>query len=273
MRKHLRTLTEIGVLERRRVNDFPGSVDYGLTAAGQELLGVAAVLRAWLAAAPEGPLDLGTPTAKSVTKSLVDGWSSTMIRALAARPLSLTELSRLITNLNYPSLERRLGAMRLAGQIEACPIQGKGRPYRPTDWLRHGIAPLAAAARWERQHLPAEAAPITPMDAEAAFLLVVPMLNLPADLSGVCRLVVEVRSAGTHRLAGVLVTVQEGRIVSCVSRLEGDASAWASGSVGAWLSAVIDHDVERLEVGGDCSLASALVEGLHGILSAVSEIR
>ena len=59
--------------------------------------------------APEGPLALGSSTAKSAIKALVEGWGTNMIRALAARPLSLTELNGLISGLSYPSLERRLG--------------------------------------------------------------------------------------------------------------------------------------------------------------------
>ncbi len=45
-----------------------------------------------------------------------------------------------ISSLSYPSLERRLAAMRLAGLIEARPGNGRGTPYAVTDWLRRGIA-------------------------------------------------------------------------------------------------------------------------------------
>lgn len=41
------------------------------------------------------------------------------LRALGASPLSFTEFHRIITSLSYPSLGRRLGALRLAGLIEA----------------------------------------------------------------------------------------------------------------------------------------------------------
>lgn len=264
MRGHLRALTEIGVLERRRQNEFPGNVDYELRQPGRDLLGVAHILRNWLEQAPEGSVPLGSVAAKSTVKALVEGWSSTIVRALAARPLSLTELNRLIAGINYPSLERRLGAMRLAGQIEACPSRQRGTPYAVTDWLRGAIAPLAAAARWERRHLAEQTAPITPLDVEAAFLLTVPALQLSADQSGICRLAVEVGNSDEPRLAGVLVSVEEGRVVSCVSRLQGSAAGWASGSAADWLRAVIEGDNGRLEVGGDCDLALSLLDGLHG---------
>ncbi len=266
MRCYLRTLREIDVLTKRRRDDFPGVVDYELTDTGRDLLVVAEVLQAWLAEAPEGPLALGSPAAKSAIKALVEGWATNMVRALAAKPLSLTELDRLIANLSYPSLERRLAAMRLAGQVEARPGPGRSTPYALTDWLRRAVAPLGAAARWERLHTAEGTAPITRVDAEAAFLLAVPLLDLPANLSGICRLGVEVRNGSGQRLAGVLVGVKQGRIASYASQVRGDATAWAHGSGSAWLRAIIEHDVSRLEVGGDRRLADALLDGLHSAL-------
>jgi DNA-binding HxlR family transcriptional regulator len=266
MRGHLRALTETGVLIRRRQNDFPGSLDFELTPVGQELWAVARILEAWLRASPQEPLSLGTSAAKSAVKALVEGWDTSIVRALAARPLSLTELNGLISGLSYPSLERRLVAMRLAGQIERTPGPGRGTPYGVTDWLRRAIAPLGAAARWERDHAPAVTPPVRRLDAEAAFLLAIPLLQLSEDVSGACRLAVELGSANGERLAGVLVEVREGKVVSCVAKVQGHADAWASGSAPAWLRAVIEQDLERLEMGGDCKLTRALLDGLHGTL-------
>jgi DNA-binding HxlR family transcriptional regulator len=267
MRGHLRTLTETGVITRRRQNEFSGTLNFELTSIGRELLGVAAVLQAWLTEAPEQPLALGTTAAKGTIKALVEGWGTSMLRALAARPLTLTELDRLIAGLNYPSLERRLGAMRLAGQIKACPSPERGTPYTVTPWLRRAIAPIAAAARWERVNVPAHTAPIAKIDVEAAFLLGIPLIDrLEPDLSGACRLAVEVQGGNGDGLAGVLVSVDQGRIVSCATKHQGHADAWASGTASAWLQAVIDHDTDRLEIGGDCYLAQALIDGLHGAL-------
>ena len=267
MRGHIRTLVEIGAVERRRQDGFPGSVDYVLEAPGRDLLRVAEALQGWLATSPDGQIELGSLAGKSAINALVAGWSSGITRALAARPLSLTELSRLIPSLNYPSLERRLGALRLAGQIEARPGSTRGTPYGATDWLRRAVAPIVAGVRWERSHLPAGTAPVGRIDAEAALLLAVPLLRLPSDLSGLCRLTVEIRNgAGEPRLAGVMVGIEGGVISSCTSRLEGHAGAWASGSPSRWTSAIMDQETDALEIGGGCDLALALLEGLHKAL-------
>ncbi len=191
-----------------------------------------------------------------------------MLRLLAARPLSLTELDSIIESLSYPTLQRRLGAMRLAELVQPCPEHGNGtNPYKVTRWLRQGIAPLAAATHWERRHLSSETAPIMPIDAETGFLLVLPLLRLPSELSGSCRLGVEMVRGTERRVAGVVAGVEEGRIRTCSVRLNRQsADAWAIGPASAWLHAVIAADLDGLELAGDQRLARALVDGLHATL-------
>lgn len=266
LRAHLRELEGIGTVVKQRRDRFPGAIECELTAAGKELLFVADAMERWLAEAPEGPLAFSSNEAKAAVKALAEGWSSTLLRALAAGPLSLTELDGVITGLSYPSLERRLSAMRLAGQIEACHSRGNGTPYAVTAWLRRGIAPLAAAAHWERRHLPNDTAPVGRVDVEAAFLLTLPLLRLPADLSGSCRLGVEMNTGNGRRLVGAMAYVDNSRIASCSVRLEGTADAWATGSTPAWLHAVIGSDLDGLELGGEQRLARGLLDGLHTAL-------
>jgi DNA-binding HxlR family transcriptional regulator len=263
LRAQLKRLEEIGALEKQRRNRFPGVLEYELSAAGRGLLFVADTIERWLAQGPEGVVALGDSSAKAAIKALAEGWSTTMLRALATGPLTLTELDRVITSLSYPSLERRLAAMRLAGHIEACTNDGPGTPYALTDWGRQGIGPLAAAARWERRHMPQSTLPIGRIDIETALLLSLPLLSLSDDLFGSCRMAVELPGGRELRLAGVVVAVENGRIASCTSRLEGTPDAWALGSVAAWLDAVIEADTDRIEPGGDTHLARALLDALH----------
>jgi len=271
LRKHLQALARLGVISKQRGAAFPGTVDYELADPGRELLQVASVLQNWLAASSDGPLTLGALGAKSTIKALVEGWSSTLIRAFAGRPLSLTELDALISGLSYPSLERRLVSMRMAGLVRPCRGRGRGTPHVVTDWLRLAVAPLAAAVRWERQHVPAETAPVGRLDIETGFLLAMPLLRLPNGQSGVCRLAVETSNGSRSRLAGVLVGVEEGSVAYCRARLEGSATAWASGPTAVWLRAVLERDTDALEVGGDCQLAYEIVARLNGVLTTLQE--
>lgn len=270
MRVYTRTLAEIGVLERRRRNEFPATAEYSLTPAGQALIAVAEVLERWLQAAPHGPLTIGSVAAKSATKALAGGWSANIVRALAARSLTLTELNILIPKISYPSLERRLGAMRLANLIEAQPSNGRGVPYEATDWLHRAVLPLTAAVAWEQRHLQEPEARIGGIDAEAAFLLAIPLISLGAGVTGKCRLSVEVRGATEPVFAGVIASIEDGEVVSCTARLKGPAEASASGTPSAWIRQVAGATEPQLEMSGDFALARAVIEAIQALSPAAT---
>jgi DNA-binding HxlR family transcriptional regulator len=264
MRSYLRNLSEHGVVERHREDDFPGSVSYTITRPGKKLLAVAEVVRHWLQAAPDGPVELGSVASKSVIKALADGWDAGLVRALAARPLALTELDRLIPQISYPALERRLAAMRQVGLVEPDPERnGRVARCRVTRWHRQAVAPLTAAVGWERTCLPENSPAPGPLDAEAAFLLVVPLLELPAATDGTCRLAVEFRRGSELEFAGVTVAVSAGEIRSCVTRLDGQPDAWATAPVLSWFRWLRTGDDQGVEVGGDLFLTRALAQGLQ----------
>lgn len=262
LRGHLASLGEMGLLAKRPTQQMPYAVENELTPMGREMLTVAERLEDWLAQAPDGPIALESGAARGAVKALIDGWGSTMMRALAAAPLSLTELDSIIADLSYPALERRLSSMRIAGLVEAQPTRGAGTPYGVTDWARQGIAPLAAASYCERLHMAPRSAPVTPLDIEAAFLLATPLVSLAAEVAGSCQLEVNAGPEGVPRSAGVQVTVTGGRVASCVSRLEPGPSSYVAGSAPAWFRAVTDGEVDRLRFGGE-RLAEELVAGLH----------
>lgn len=265
LRVHLKRLIDAGVIEKHRRHHFPGAIDYELSASGYELIAVVDSLERWLDQAPSGALNLSANPGRAAVRSLADSWTTMMLRVLGARARSLTELDSVISSLSYPSLERRLAALRLAGQVERCANSGSGTPYAVTPWLRSAVAPVLTAIRWERTHLPESTRSPSRIDIEAILLLALPLLRLPADLGGVCRLGVETPTA-EGGLAGVVASVEGGVIRSCRSRLSGDADAWALGSLASWLGMLIDNDRGPLEVGGDGALAHALLAGLHNEL-------
>ncbi len=270
MRAYLRELVRTGVLTRYRESEFPGNVGYALDEGGHDLVAVAGVVDDWLRRSPEAPAPLGSGAARSALKALTDGWSTSMIRALASGPLSLTELDSIIASVSYPSLERRLGAMRHEGLVEAFSSNGRGTPYGASEWLRQATAPLIAAARWERARLGDEAPSIGSRDVEAAFLLAIPLLRMSSRFSGSCRLVVKLREGGREALAGVAATVRRGDVETCETRLEGNVDSWALGAPEAWFAGVIDGDREDLSFGGKTRLAKAMVEAFHKTLFARS---
>jgi DNA-binding HxlR family transcriptional regulator len=265
--RQLGTLVDIGVLssggraEKRRDHYF------ALTQSGRELRVVADVLDSWLTASPEGPAPVDTTPARSAVKALDAAWSSGIIRALSVRHLTLTELDRLIAELSYPQLERRLAALRRAGQIETCTRvrAGPGTPYTATEWLRQALAPVISAIQWERSNLPTGTAAITRRDFETIFLLALPAVTLPPGAGGSCRLAVEMEGERGPVRGGAMVEVDRGRVVSCSTRLSGSRSS-ASAPPGAWLRAIAKGNLREFDISDRTGLTAALLEGLHGFL-------
>jgi len=275
LRSYLKALVDLGIIERRQEGGFPGSVAYSLTVAGERFLAIASALQDWLGEAPDGPISLGDPAAKSVIKALVEGWDASIIRVLAARPLALTELAKLITSISYPTLERRLAAMRRFGQVEGRRNSNgsRGTPYEITPWLRQGVSPLVAAVAWEREWVAEQTKALSRIDVEAVFLLAIPLLDLPEDYSGRCRLAVELRSAPQPGLAGAVLTVEEGRPIAWSARLEGDSDGWAGGSASRWLSWMSGRRDHFLELGGDTALVRAVLDDLRQILLPAPRVK
>lgn len=266
LRTRLSDLEQAGAVVSRRAGLPGGAVEYRLARGGKDLLSVAGILEAWLGLASNGGRPLGDASAKAAIAALCEGWSAMLLRPLAAKPHSVSELDQLIAQLSYPTLERRIAAMRLAGQVEARPAAGRETPYAVTDWLRRAVAPLLVAIQWEGRWLDAaERPPVSPLDFETVFLLAVPLVKLAGEHSGSCRLAVEFGGAGdgNPRLAGVVVQIRDGAVTACTSRLDGDSGAWAVGGTSIWLRALIDDDRSALEVGGDAGLARAVTSALH----------
>jgi DNA-binding HxlR family transcriptional regulator len=266
LRGHLGDLIDIGVVAKAERRAMPFSVSYELTPAGVEMVSVVEVLEAWLRKGPGGEVSLGTEQAKAAVKSLAGGWGTAILRALAEQPRSLTELDNMIADVSYPTLERRLHTMRMTGQIEPLPGQaGNVTRYIPTDWLRRGIAPLTAAGRWERKHLPDRTEPVTWVEVEAAFILALPLVKLPKSAHGECMLAVFTKE-DEQRFAGVRLTVEKGIIVAYDTELGPSCPATAVGTAEAWMDAVIDRTHGDLRMKGDGQLVTFLVDGLHDAL-------
>lgn len=275
LRGNLLKLMELGVLSRG-AGRRPIDLAYQLTDFGRDLLLAVSAVEAWLGMAPHGPVALESNAGKIAIKALIGGWASTVIRALAARPLTLTELDKLIDSHTYPALERRLSAMRMAGLIEVDPsVDGSsGRRYTVSAWLRRAIGPLSVAARCERRHMPSTTAPIGRLDVESAFLLVVPLISTVPGADGTFQLAVEGGRADTGRpWAGAQVTFESGAVASCVVRLEPRPENWVLGLPSAWLEAVIGRDPDTLRYGGDVDLGREIVKAIHDALFTDSSLQ
>jgi len=270
LRREVIRLREIGALERHALKRMPYTVENELTDAGRGILAVADTVDAWLARAPQGAIALGSEPASGAIKALVGSWDSAILHEFAVRPLSHTELNDRIPGISFPSLGRRLAAMRATGQIDGVEEDGSSKPYAVTEWTRQATGPLIAAGRCEREHLTEITEPMTRLDIEAALLLAVPLVSCPESFSGSCLLVVD---TGENvdldgGVEGVHVEVKGGHVVSCVPRLARGPRTWALGVVEAWVEAILDSRYDGLRIGGDDPQSvPALMDRLHVALS------
>jgi hypothetical protein len=230
----------------------------------QESLLFTTTVELWLLRAPGGGLEPGYRAARSASRALSVAWASTAVHALAAGPLTLDELhGALVGSLGRETLLEYVIDLESSGLVE--PLEGESGEvrYAVTDWLREGVAPLAAAAWLDLRSAESDAAPPDELDVGAAFLLTLPLLRLPEDVSGACRLGVDVGRAAAPRAIGVTVRIEAGRVVAIEPGLDDGARAWAAGSSQAWLDALISREVQRVRTGGDELLVRSVLAGLH----------
>jgi hypothetical protein len=139
--------------------------------------------------------------------------------------------------------------------------------------MRRGIAPVIASARLERRKPSERMTPIDVLDVEAGFRCALAVSELPKQLSGVCRLRLNLEREGTTHLTGVTAEVDSGRVVACDLDIARRADAWAIGSVEDWLDTVIEPDVDSVRTGSSRWLTEALLGALHEALFGLSGTR
>lgn len=236
---------------------------YKISSGGREMLFVSFAIERWLSSAPRGPIEFEGNPAERAVGALAEGWSATVMHMLAREPLTFRRLCEMVQGIGRRAVKRHLAAMIRAGQVEAR-TRGDGETvYAVTDWLRMGLAPLVVSARLERRNPMDGMSPIDALDVEAAFMLTMPMLELPRELSGTCRFGVNLEDDESGALSGVTVRVEGGRVVSCKAGMDEDADAWGMATASAWLDTVIEPDAKRVRTGGDRWLAAALLGALH----------
>lgn len=242
---------------------FGDEPKYRATPKAADMLRVVFSLRRWLEHRP-GPTVEPTrdPEAGPAIVALVCGWSSTVMHALAAEPRTLAELCRKIRTLDAETVAETLGEMRRSGLVAAIPGNGQTR-HKLTEWGREGIGPLIAAVRYERLHPAAIALPPDELDVEAAFHMALPLLSLPPQLRGRCRLGVWI-PGGVRSMAGATIEVGDGRVLSSTPRLDENPDTWITGLPLPWCEAAIEPElVAKLKSGGDTALIMALLHALH----------
>lgn len=228
---------------------------HAITAAGLQTLAVRKLLESWLARHPGGALPADGEAAQEAVETLAESWGSGLLHPLAERPRTAREL-RDAAGGRGERLEANLASMLRHGLLERA--GGEAELYAISDWLREASGAIFLAVHIERlqQTTPVR---VKPPDADALFQLSLPLLRLPGEGPGACRLEVPMRGA----VAGATAHVAEGGAVSCEPLGEDDVEVRAAGSLDEWFSAVVDGGVERLRMEGDIRLPAAIAMAMH----------
>jgi hypothetical protein len=208
--------------------------------------------------APGGPSGPDEISGGCTIKALAVAWDTTVLRWLAERPCSLTELDALSPReVTHHDIRRARKSLSAVGLITPVPSADKRQPYAPVDWARGSAGCIAAAIRWERRFLDAKA-PLSSTEIETLLLLLLPMVEVPQNSGGdTCLLHVE-------RLTDLSVAVEEGGILAYPPTFENARSNRLSGSAESWFDALIDGCTKTLRMQGRIDLTTALASGLHG---------
>ena len=204
-----------------------------------------------------------------------------MLRRLAERPHTLTELDQRISVFGYRKLERICRELIEVGLVEREALGGRVTSYGVTDWGRLAAGPLAAAMRWERWEIPAESAPVTEIEAECVLLLGAPLVEVSEAPSGHCALLVDSDGSLPESLGGAVIHLVDGRPLSWEAVAPSDAEAlqpevdcWVRGPTSAWLATPTRGGMAALlRTGGDTGLAERVLVALRDVGSLRSRVR
>lgn len=233
---------------------------HAITSAGLQTLAVRKLLESWLARHPEGALPADGEAAQETVEALAEGWGSALLHPLVERPRTAREL-RDAAGGRSEQLDASLASMLRHGLLER--PGGEAEPYAVSDWLREASGAVFLAVHVERlqQTTPVR---VKPPDIDALFQLALPLLRLPGEGPGACRLEVPMRGA----VAGATAHIAEGGAVTCEPLGEDDVEVRAAGSLDEWFRAVVDGAVERLRMEGDVRLPAAIAMAMHERLIA-----
>jgi DNA-binding HxlR family transcriptional regulator len=268
--ERMRDLEELSLIKRTRRGEVPPVAECELASPGERLLPVAARLDAWLADAPAGPLKLGEAYATATVKALAVAWGSTLLRWLAERPRTLTELEQQVRIFGYRKLERIVRDLVKAGLLERVTVKGRPGAYGVTAWARRAAGLLAAAMRWERHEIAKRSASVTSTEAEGVLLLGLPMIELPVEANGTCVLLVDADAPREKSLGGAVVRLLDGRVVwwkavSDLEAIEPDPDCCVRGPTLAWLGTHTKASHAVLHTTGNADLAESLMTGLREV--------
>jgi len=257
-------LAELEVVEREEEPGVPSKVVHTLTdPCGTELYElVNRFADASLTRLPDGRIDAHAWASLGL---LADLWEAGMVEDLSCEPLSPTDLARGGHGLSYHQVNRRAGLFKASGLVSETEGPGRRRLYGLTEKSRRKMGLIAGIARWRHHHVVAEDEEgMTVAELATVLRVALPLVKLPAH-AGKC-LCLSVRSDDGDEGSDVWAEVEaDGTVHGCASP-PADPAGWGRGTVGAWITAILDGDARSVLIGDDEKLVGDSLTGLYETL-------
>ncbi|HET8956010.1 MAG TPA: winged helix-turn-helix transcriptional regulator [Solirubrobacterales bacterium] len=259
-------LAELEVVSREEEPGVPSKVVHALTdECGAELYQlVNRFADASLTRLPDGRIDA---TAWASLGLLADLWETGMVEDLACEGRSATQLAKGEHGLSYHQVQRRANLFKTGGLLTMAPGQGNRRCYELTEKTRRKTGLLAGIARWRNRHVIAEDEEgMTAAEMATVLRTALPLAAVPGRQGKCLQLSVRGEDEARAEVEEVWAEVEpDGKLHSCVDSAA-ERDGWASGTVEAWISVLLDGDSTGVLVGGEEGLVPACLDSLYETL-------
>lgn len=260
-------LASLDVVEREEEPGVPSKVVQSLTdPCGRDLFNLLdSFADAALVRLPDGRLDVHS---WALLGLLADLWESGMAEELSCDPRSPTELARAQSGLSYHQVNRRIALFITGGLVRAIPARRQRKRCALTEKTRRAMALVAGLGRWRHRHIASEEeAGLTAPEMGTVLRIALPLVRLPKHTGKGLKLCVSDAEHSSSEESEVIWAEVEndGTVHSCSSALP-KADGQASGTVDAWLTAILDGDQDRIEIEDGTAPVGACLRKLHHAL-------
>jgi DNA-binding HxlR family transcriptional regulator len=264
--RHAGKLAQHGLIVREEENGVPSVVTYSLSERGQELFRLLEIHVPSILSRTHQGVEEGWWSSLAL---LGEMWSSGWIAELSSGSRTPTELSEMTPGMSFHQVNRRVHLLRARNLLCESAHAGRGKRYKLTGTVRCRMGLIAGIGRWRERHDVGEGEHgMSGPDVATVLRAAMPLVKLNAFGGAQIKLgVVGASSDGEGRGSEVLLVKVGTEGSPCCEEDAGNpADAWAVGTVGLWLSALIDGDPDRIRVGGDAALFDACLAELRSAI-------
>jgi len=251
--RRLGEMEAMGIVTKERFSGLPPRAQYALTGEGRTAIRIVGAARSW-----ERAWSPGTEDGIEALKLIADQRNREILLALAAGRMAPTALEQRLSG-SRSTVTQRLAELARKG-ILARNVEDGHVWYELTDCARELALVGVAAARWEWQWArPTE--PVSPSLVADVLHLFAPLVDLPAELAGICRLHVDSGTDGSE----VYLAADGYRLAALASPGKRPRGA-CNGTPQGWVDGLLLRRWRGVTPTGDRALVAAMLASMSAAL-------